>query len=438
MTDVPTPSPEIAEAAPDAASRRRLGLNSALLALAVAANAGTGGVFWLIAARRFTPEDVGIAGATISALTLIANVSQCGFHAATVRFSRRDSRTDAVATLALAVIVVSSLVLGLGYVRGYPFFTDDPRIETLLTGASGVMIVVGATVYALNLYTDFFFIARRRPVFNVVCNGVVQGVARIVLILSVAVAGAGAIVGAALAATTAALGASVIAMIGRCRFRPVRPRRRVLAAPARFALTAVPIGVLDLIPPTILPVIVLSQQGAAAAGAFYVAFQVAALANGAVFAINESLFAEGARIRGSLAHVALRALALVAAVGLVATAVVWVAGRGILTLFGSHYADSGHALLLVLVAGCLAVGMNSWISTLVRLRGRQSVLIAANVAYTVTVIAGAALAPRYGMVTYGWAWAAGHLACAAVACLGLPAFNGRARALVRRGGPAGA
>lgn len=60
--------------------------NSFFIMLSSITNAGFGFFFWMIAARLYSAEDVGIATALWSSLTLILLLSRLGFDFSLIRF----------------------------------------------------------------------------------------------------------------------------------------------------------------------------------------------------------------------------------------------------------------------------------------------------------------------------------------------------------------
>src|SRR5712692_394265 len=66
--------------------------NGYALILSSAMTSGLGAVYWIIAARNYSVEDVGINSAAISAMMFLAGISQLNLMSALVRFVPRAGR----------------------------------------------------------------------------------------------------------------------------------------------------------------------------------------------------------------------------------------------------------------------------------------------------------------------------------------------------------
>ena len=88
--------------------------NSIFMAATSLFNAGCGFFFWMIAARLYTVEQVGLATALISSLGLIILFSRLGFDTSIIRFYPSEDRGSVIGT-SLAVTTAACLLAGLGY-----------------------------------------------------------------------------------------------------------------------------------------------------------------------------------------------------------------------------------------------------------------------------------------------------------------------------------
>jgi O-antigen/teichoic acid export membrane protein len=86
------------------ADRRTFLSNSSYFVATSVVTAGLGFAYWWLAARRFSPEDVWLAAAAVSAMTLLGNVAMLGFGTLLIaELHRRGSRAAAYVATALVV-----------------------------------------------------------------------------------------------------------------------------------------------------------------------------------------------------------------------------------------------------------------------------------------------------------------------------------------------
>jgi O-antigen/teichoic acid export membrane protein len=92
--------------------------NAYFLMLSSISSAGSGFFFWLIAARFYTAEDVGLASAIIAAMGLISMLSLLGFDISLVRFlPEREDKKELINTC-LTISFIFSLALTMIFIAG--------------------------------------------------------------------------------------------------------------------------------------------------------------------------------------------------------------------------------------------------------------------------------------------------------------------------------
>ncbi|MFX0206840.1 MAG: oligosaccharide flippase family protein, partial [Candidatus Hodarchaeota archaeon] len=75
--------------------------NSFLIMLTSISNAAFGLIFWIIAAKIYSKEDVGIATALISSLGLLVLLSRFGFDQSIIRFFPEGDKSKIFSTSAI-------------------------------------------------------------------------------------------------------------------------------------------------------------------------------------------------------------------------------------------------------------------------------------------------------------------------------------------------
>ncbi|WP_037575674.1 lipopolysaccharide biosynthesis protein [Phaeacidiphilus oryzae] len=401
--------------------------NSFLLLASSGTTAALGFLFWVVVARYYSPSQVGLATSLISAVSWISYLSLLGLNTTLIRFPAPGEARNGQITRSLLVVGGLAAVAGTVYLAGLPLYA--PRLLFVRHHPWGLALFVLACVCAGgNLLTDSVFTGARVPQYNVLVDGLVQGLAKLALPIALTGMGALGIVGASGGGYAVAAAASLLLMHRRLGYRPrVRGRGTRLREQLGFSAANYVSSLLDLIPLLALPLIVLQRLGSAEAGYYFVAFQIAALVNSVSHAVGDALFAEvsydGARF-GALLR---RSAAITAGAQFAAAAVVAAASGLLLRLFGGGYQEHARTLLVVLAAGSLAVALNYWASVVLRLAGLMTALMLSQALYAVVAVGLAyAWAPR-GLVWLGWAWGAGNLACGLTALAALAVWRYRRR-----------
>ncbi|MEU9706904.1 lipopolysaccharide biosynthesis protein [Streptomyces sp. NPDC047981] len=393
--------------------------SSFFLMAASLAMAGLGFVFWIIVARLYPPEQVGLATTLISAIELIAFFSLFGLNSTLIRFLAPPGTRNAQITKSVLLVAGAACVLGAAYLFGLRWYGRDllfVRADLLLSAA----FVAFCALSALKQLTDSVFIGVRKPQYNLVVDGGIQGITKIVLPLFLVGAGSYGIVTASGGACAVAVLASFFFLWRGAGFRfDVRLSSVSLRPQAGFSAASYVFSALTLVPILVTPLIALHWLGPAAAGYYFVAFQIANLLNTLSDNVGEALLAEVSFDETRFKEMLRRSAALLAAVQVPASVVLVVAAGLVLRLFGGSYVDHARGPLIVLTLGALAVALRTWASFGLKLAGRLRHLVASGVVLTVVSVGLAlAWAPK-GLLWIGFAWLVGNLASGCYACLAL-------------------
>ncbi len=386
--------------------------------------AALGFVFWLVVARLYTPEQVGAATVLISATSLIACFSLVGLNSTLVRFLSSSKNKDAQISQAVLIVFVVGAAASAGYITGLPLYASKVHFirDNLLYACS--FVIMGAFA-GVNLLLDSVFIAARKPQYNAVIDGLIQGLTKLALPMIFFGLGAYGIYASTGVSYVVAVAASIFCMRRALGFRfnfntkKFRGQRTAPSSQVRYSMSNYVSSVLNLAPVMVLPLIVLQTLGAAQAGYYFVVFQVANLLNSISYAVGEAVFAEGSFDESRFGQLLRRSGWIICLLQAPAVAIVVATSGWSLKLFGSEYSREGHRLLAVFAIGALAVGLNTWASFLLKLTRQMTPLIGSNVVYAIVTIGLALLwAPR-GLVWFGWAWFLGNAASGIFAVIAL-------------------
>jgi O-antigen/teichoic acid export membrane protein len=118
--------------------------NALALVVNTGINAALGFVYWVIAARLFSANDVGLAAAAISAMTLLAGISLLNLEAVLVRFIPIAGRQTLGLVLGVfGVCSVLAILISTVFIVGLPIWA--PSLGFLVTHFGGLAFI-GATL----------------------------------------------------------------------------------------------------------------------------------------------------------------------------------------------------------------------------------------------------------------------------------------------------
>jgi O-antigen/teichoic acid export membrane protein len=416
-------APAGARPAPRASSRLRgfrpltssaLARNSTYLMLATGVNLALGYVYWVIAARLYTPDEVGVAAAVIAAFSLAWVVSSLGIGNFVVQtMSHRTSGREWASTLNAAVIaacaagllagaVLVAAGLALGDRAGLP--AREPLY--ILAFAVGLLATIATDV------SDKAFIGEQRTERLLVRNLVFS--AGKVLLLAVPVFASANALGLAWSWILACLASTLVSIwLLRGLKRGYRVSARGTGALVRPTLRRsgghhmVSVG--NLAPGYLLPLLVAGMLSATQSAYFYTTWRV-----GAVFfiisaAVGTSLFADASRPGADLQRSLRSSVKLIVLLLVPAVAVCAVAGKPILGILGEEYANHGYGLLLIMVVAAVPDAVTNVYVAVLRARHRlRFAALLTNGMAVASVLFAALLVGPYGIAGAGAGWLIGQ------------------------------
>ena len=381
--------------------------NSALIFLTTALMAAGGALFWVIAARLATPEDVGLAGSLVVAGDSLALFAQLGLNIALLKTLPISSRRAADVLTAAVLVTSAGAAFALVYALLLPVIS--PSLAEVVSSPVTIAIfcvLVAAT--ALNVLTDSVFLGINRVRDYLRLNGVLLGVVKCGLPLLLAGAGAfglyGSVGGAVLCCALASLWVILRHLPGPRRLSP-SPELR---ATGGFAAAGYVTYVLTVIPLLAFPLIVINALGSAQGGAYFISFQVVGLLHAVVLAVANNAYAECERAphrRHAVARKGALMLVGLAAAGCLAMQVL---APYFLQIFGEHYVESGTSTLRVLALAVVAAACNYAGAMRLRLASNLAAMILVQLASTVVMLVLAIELAPHGTVWVAAAWGIGH------------------------------
>lgn len=374
--------------------------------IALVANAGLsaalGFVFWMVAARRFNADALGIGAAIVSAATLAALVGKAGFDAAVIRFGpSKEPRAlrllllrASLATVGLTTLV-ALCVLALATL-GVPALA---ALRSPAYAAGFVLLAVG-TSFAWIL--DALFIAEQRA-DGVLLRNLAFNFVKIGVPLLIAFEWGGRAVPLAWGVGLVASLAVALTLLPRVLARHVPTGQPPQRGAFGYAMRNYTLNLSEFLPGLVLPLLVLQGLGAEENARFFLAWTIATVAFLASKAIAQSAFA--ALVRGGKARAALAKGLTLSALLLGPVALAMYAGAPLLLgLFGEHYVASAGLLRILALSIPPIVVLNLYLAYL-KARDVGWELTLLPMVSLVALLAAMPYALAWGgTLGVGWAW----------------------------------
>jgi O-antigen/teichoic acid export membrane protein len=399
--------------------------NAVYIMLTTGVNSGLGYVFWLVVARSYAAEEVGIASALIAAMTVVAAIADLGTSTALIqRLPTRRTDQDWSRTLTASLVTATGAGLAIALIAGsviVPSVSED--LVLVDKNATHLLLFAGGVViWSLSAISDYLFVAERRSE-NMFTRNFVFGAAKLAMVAALALSGDDGAIGifaAWVAGCAVSIVVAYVLLVPRLerRYRPalagvvgeVREMGSLYAG--NYFIT---LGY--LLTTYVLPLLVVARLSAEETAYFYVAW----LLGGAFFTVTASvgsaLFAEGTNDPQALARQTRSAVRICAALLTPLMIVFLIAAGPILGVFGEEYADNSTTLLILLTASALPDAITGLYLARVRAEGRLVFPAVASMGMAAATLIGSwFLLPSMELAGPGVAFIAAHVA-GSIACL---------------------
>ena len=346
-------------------------LNSAIYAL-------TGFFFWIVAARLYPPEVVGLASSVIAAIGLLSLLSTLGLDYGLLRFlpAAGDEAREMINsgfTISGAVTVLSALIYlaGLGIwspallpIRNNPLFLFS--------------FIVFALANTLQTFNSQSFIAARQSLFIMIQGSIIAWLRFVPLVLLATSFQKFGIV--------AAWGSCVVlsVIIAITFFQPLayqghRPfpsiNKEVLRRMLHFSFANYIGNILWTIPSLVLPIMIINLLGPGENAYFYIGWAITGIVFMIPAAISLSLLAEAAHDENKLVLELKRGLQLIFLLMTPVIIILLLSGRFFLQFFGKVYLENGLQLLWILAISAIPLSLNYVYITIRRVEKKMQSVI---------------------------------------------------------------
>jgi O-antigen/teichoic acid export membrane protein len=382
----------------------------ALFASAVV-NAGMGFIFWVVAARLYSPENVGIGTAIISGMTLMGNISRLGLDIALVRslpgFSQEQRQSVINGSLLIVTLVgiLVSLVFAL-----QPAFANE--ITYLLRQSLWIMLGFALTCagWGIGLVLEPILVVSKRGQY-VVLKGFVFSLVRLIGLAPLVLP----IFDQRLSVFMAtSIGVAAGLMIG-WRGLGINITRHwdtlqsglaeIRSSLAGYAIKNYISSLIAGLPGWLLPIIIVERSGAPNAAYFYTSWMIMVIVNNGPSALGFALLTEGARQGQASWQLFIKAIKYALLYMIPAVLAILLVGSRLMAIFGSGYSEGSHDLLPYLAIAGIPFAIVQICFMELRLEKELlSLILAATLFSGITIIGSYLLLPRMGITSIGLVW----------------------------------
>jgi len=331
--------------------------NSIYLMLSTGVMAVFGFFFWIINARLYSAEQVGIGTTLISVMALISSFSILGLGNGLIRYLPTSERKNKKINTSFTLVGLTSIFISIFFLAFLKTFS--PRLlfvrENIIFSLLFILFIVFSS---LNIISENVFIAYRSSKFVLIKNTISSIVKLILPIFLVALGAYGMFMSMGIAMVVSFL-VSLIFLILRFDYLP-KPiiDRSVVKRMTKFSLGNYIAGFLGGLPAMVLPILITNSIGAKFSAYFYIDMMIASLLYVIPMAASQSLFAEGSYSERELKIQLKKTIKIISLLLIPSILVTFLFGKYILLVFGKEYSSEGVIFLQILAISGIFLSVN--------------------------------------------------------------------------------
>jgi len=347
-----------------------------------------GFIFWILAARYYTPHDVGLATALISAANLLVAFSLLGFNFGVTRFLPNEKNKKGMINSSLTITFLFSILLAGIFISGIP--TWSPALSFVYENVLFLLVfVIFVLATALIRLQQTIFVALRSAELSFVQN-ITLSILKLILVVCLVAFGILGIFSSWAIAACISLVVSTFFLTPR-RVHSYLPiptiNKKMIKAMFHISFGNYIAENFAAIPASVLPLMIVNVLNPEMNAYFFVALAISNILIMIPVAVNSSLFVEGSYAPDKFRNNVIKALKFTLLLVIPMTLGIFIFGDKLLLLFGKTYAGNGFYVLCILVLSVIPFTINKVYMTIKNTQLKVKPIIYLNALISILTIA---------------------------------------------------
>lgn len=376
-------------------SNNPLYVNSFFIMLTFVVSSGIGFVFWILAAKVYSAEYVGLNTALISSMTLIASISLLGFDQSIIRFFPEMDKSRIFSTSLIVTFVFTTLIWII-YIEGIDLWSPDLSI---IKDVAFIFYIFLISNVFMNLSGSAFLALRKSKYYFV--QNVITG-SRLLLLFPFIIFGSLGIFNSFGVSFTLATIFSLI-LLYKLGIHPKKMDKNILKKSYRFSAGNYLFGLLTGTPSLILSIVVLNVLGAEQTAYYYISLTIVSVLYIIPSSFSTSVFVEGSHGEPLRKNV-LKSIYSIAILLIPSSILLYILAPFLLSLIGSNYLNALGIFRLMILTAFGLIFYNIFIS-IKKIQKDMKGLLFIGILYAISLLGlSYVLMLKYGLIGVGYAW----------------------------------
>lgn len=371
--------------------------NSLIIMFTNFISSGFGFIFWILAAKLYSKEDVGIATALISSIGLLLLLSRFGLEQSIIRYFPLKNKSNVFSSSAIITTFIS-LSFGLIFILGIDIWASELSVLNGINGATYILFLVANSIISL---TGISFIAIRKAELYLFQN-LLMGV-RVIFLPLLVFLGAMGIFGAVGVSILLSLLFSII-NLHRLEVKPVlKLDMDFLIESSHFAAGSYFSGLLLNAPNMLLPILILNILGPAETANYYLAYSIASIIFIIPGSFSTSLFVEGSNGK-SLKKGTVESIFAIFLLMVPAIIIVYFFGEFLLGSIRQSYIEALDLLKTLALSSFFVMICQNYFAIKKVQKDVKKLVIISGLLFIMIIGLSYTLMPLFGIIGVGYAW----------------------------------
>lgn len=331
--------------------------------------------FWIIAARYYKPEDIGIISAIFSSISLISMIGSIGLPRALIFYLPRDKNTEKIISSCLVTCIISSIIFSIIYILGLKIWAHE--LTLTLNNLENILIfIVVTTIISISGLLGAMLTAGRRSSFQMIKETIYHFIKMFPLIFFVGLGAMGILISIGIGLVLSVI-IGFFLLYKTWKYLPKLTLDPIIKKMASFSAGNYIADIFYNLPRLILPIMILNIISAKSAGYFYIAIMMASLLYGISQSISTSFLVESSDKDKFWDNVnkAIKFNMIILIPGILLFILF---GKFILEIFNPSYAENATMTMIILTVASIPLSLVTIFNTVRNAQNRVSSMIKMN------------------------------------------------------------
>jgi len=368
---------------------------------------GLGFVFWIIIARLYKTENVGIATTLISIMTLLSSFTILGLNVSLNRYLPKSTNKNELINSSFVIVTFVTLIASAIFLLGLKTFS--PQLVFLQSNLFyGILFIIFVVFCSWNILVESIFMAFRAAGNILIKNSIISTV-KLLLPFVLITFGAYGIFASTASAFAIGTLVSLIILITRFKIRPsLSVNVSLVKETSAYSFANYVADFMFNMPSLVLPVIILNVLSAEYVAYYYIASMIQNILLIIPTATAQALLTEGSYNEDELKKHVKKAMLTIFVILVPATAIIFFAGNIFLRFFGKNYATEAFSFLRLYSVSTLFTALLLTSNAIMNVMHQIKSLIFSNVIAAVLTLWLSYVFISGKLVGIGWGWILGQ------------------------------